>query len=115
MPMIPPIEVNFLIRYFESRPSDRVDHDQNRRRPSLPGCGKHWRRKPTVKQCQKKRALACFQGRWPTLNQSVAWFDFGTISLCTFLRTSPEPFPHCSVVGRGPVTSGWILTLGARV
>jgi len=28
-------------------PSDRIDHDQNRR-PSLPSCGKHWRRKPTV-------------------------------------------------------------------
>jgi len=69
--------------------------------PASPAAGKHWRRKPTVKKCQKKRALACFQGRWPTLNQSVAWFDFGTISLCTFLRTSPEPFPHCSVVGGG--------------
>ena len=88
MPMIPPIEVNFLIRYFESRPSDRVDHDQNRR-PSLPSCGKHWRRKPAVKQSQKKPALACFRGRWPTLNQSGAWFDlelFPCAHFCTLPR-----------------------------
>jgi hypothetical protein len=56
--MIPSIEVNFLIRYFESRPSDRVDHDQNRRRPSLPAAESIGGGSPQLNKARKN-------GRWP--------------------------------------------------